>query len=115
MKYLALIIGIVMIVPVYGQRKKDEPVTPAFTEGVVYSLPSTGIRVKVKAVKETFIPGPYAVFADQLLGIKNVKNRPSVNWAIEEVEISYSFGRIKLKSIKNELGHQWEGSGKIVD
>lgn len=87
MKFVALIIGIVLVLPVYGQRKKDETVTPAFTEGVVYSLPRTGIRIKVKAVKETFIPGPYAAFAEQLLGIKNVKNRPSVNWVIEDVNI----------------------------
>jgi len=104
MKYLALIIGIVMIVPVYGQRKKDETVTPAFTEGVVYSLPSTGIRVKVKAVKETFIPGPYAVFADQLLGIKNVKNRPSVNWAIEEVDINV-FSEPDPEQVYKAMGH----------
>jgi hypothetical protein len=87
MKILAFIIVIVMVLPVYGQRKKDETVTPAFTEGVVYSLPRTGIRVKVKAVKETFTPGPYAAYAEQLLGIKNVKTRPAVNWAIEDVEI----------------------------
>jgi hypothetical protein len=87
MKYLALIIGVVLVLPVYGQRKKDDTVAPVFTEGVVYSLPRTGIRVKVKVVKETFIPGPYAAYAEQLLGIKNVKNRPAVNWVIEDVKI----------------------------
>jgi hypothetical protein len=87
MKYLALIIVIVLILPVYGQRKKEDTLAPAFTEGVIYSLPRTGIRVKVKAVKESFIPGPYAAYADQLLGIKNVKTRPAVNWIIEDVDI----------------------------
>ncbi|TNF40812.1 MAG: DUF4831 family protein, partial [Bacteroidetes bacterium] len=87
MKYLAFVIGIVLILPVYGQRKKDDTVAPVFTEGVVYSLPRTGIRVKVKVVKETFIPGPYAAYAEQLLGIKNVKNRQAVNWVIEDVKI----------------------------
>ena len=87
MKYLALIIGIIMVLPVHGQRKKEDTATPAFTEGVVYSLPRTGIRVKVKAVKETFIPGPYAAYAEQLLGIKNVKTRAAVNWVIEDVII----------------------------
>jgi hypothetical protein len=87
MKYLALIIGIIMVLPVYGQRKKDDTATPAFTEGVVYSLPRTGIRVYVKALKETFQPGPYAAYAEQLLGIKNVKNRPAANWVIEDVKI----------------------------
>ncbi len=87
MKYLALIIGIIMIMPVYGQRKKDEVATPAFTEGVVYSLPRTGVRVTVKAVKETFQPGPYAAYAEQLLGIKNVKTKAAVNWVIEDIKI----------------------------
>lgn len=87
MKYLALLIGIIMVLPVYGQRKKEEAVTPSFVEGVVYSLPRTGIRVHVKAKKETFRPGPYAAYAEQLLGIKNVKTRAAVNWAVEEVKI----------------------------
>ena len=88
MKYLALIIGIVLILPVYGQRKsKDDVVTPAFVEGVVYSLPRTGIRVNVKAVKESFHPGPYAAYADQLLGIKNVKTKAAVNWVVEDIKI----------------------------
>lgn len=87
MKYLVLIIGIVMILPVYGQRKKDDTAAPTFVEGVVYSLPRTGIRVNVKATKETFWPGPYAAYAEQLLGIKNVKAKAAVNWAIEEVKI----------------------------
>ncbi len=87
MKYLVLIIGIVMILPVYGQRKKDDTVAPTFVEGVIYSLPRTGIRINVKATKETFRPGPYAAFAEQLLGIKNVRTKAAVNWAIEDVKM----------------------------
>jgi hypothetical protein len=87
MKYLVLIIGIVMILPVYGQRKKDDTVAPTFVEGVVYSLPRTGIRVNVKATKETFRPGPYAAYAEQLLGIKNVRTKAAVNWAIDDVKM----------------------------
>lgn len=87
MKYLALIIGIILIMPVYGQRKKDDVVAPTFVEGVVYSLPRTGIRVNVKAVKETFRPGPYAAYAEQLLGIKNVRTKTVVNWAVEGIKI----------------------------
>lgn len=88
MKYLALIIGIVLIMPVYGQRKgKDESAAPAVVEGVVYSLPRTGVKVYVQAVKETFRPGPYAAYAEQLLGIKNVRTKKAVNWVVEEVKI----------------------------
>lgn len=88
MKYLAFIIVILLVSPVFGQRKvKDEITVPTFTEGVIYALPRTGVRVKVQAVKETFQPGPYAAYAEQLLGIKNVKNKASVNWIIDEVKI----------------------------
>jgi hypothetical protein len=89
MKYLALILAIMILVPAYGQKKKkdDETTVPTFTEGVIYALPRTGLQVKVKAIKETFQPGPYAAYAEQLLGIKNVKTKASVNWLIEEVSI----------------------------
>lgn len=87
MKYLALIIAILLVSPVFGQRKKEEVAAPVFTEGVIYALPRTGVRVKVQAVKETFQPGSYAAYAEQLLGIRNVKNKASVNWIIDEVKI----------------------------
>ena len=87
MKYVAIIIATMFVLPVSGQRKKDEATPPAFTEGVIYALPRTGVRVKVHAVKETFQPGPYAAYAEQLLGIKNVKNKAFVNWIIDEVKI----------------------------
>jgi hypothetical protein len=86
MKYLALIFAVIFVIPVYGQRKKDETVTPAFVEGMVYSLPRSVVNVKVKAEKETFHPGPYAAYAEQLLGIKNVKTKPEVTWLIRDVE-----------------------------
>jgi len=88
MKYLALIIGIILIMPVYGQRKsKDEAAAPAFVEGMVYSLPRTGVKVYVQAERETFRPGPYAAYAEQLLGIRNVRTKAAVNWVVEEVKI----------------------------
>lgn len=87
MKYFALFIGILMIIPAFGQKKKGETVAPTFKEGVIYSLPRTGIRVNVKAVKVYFQPGPYAAYAEQLLGIKNAKSKASVSWIIEDVKI----------------------------
>ncbi|MEZ5103321.1 MAG: DUF4831 family protein [Draconibacterium sp.] len=89
MRYLAIVICIMLILPVYGQKKKKDEETgvPAFMEGVVYALPRTGIKVYVNAVKETFVPGPYAGYADQLLGIKDAKTSPSVKWYITDVKI----------------------------
>jgi len=87
MKYLALIIGIVLVLPVYGQRKKEDVAAPVFVGGMVYSLPRTGVKVYVKAEKETFRPGPFAAYADQLLGIKNIRTKASVKWVVEDVKI----------------------------
>jgi hypothetical protein len=80
-----------LVIPTYGQRKKkeDEEVsaTPVFVEGITYSLPRTGIRVYVKTMKEAFVPGPYAGYAEQLLGLKDVKTRPETKWTVTEIRI----------------------------
>lgn len=90
MKYLALIIAIAITIPVFGQRKKKEDeivVEPTFVEGVVYALPLTGVRVYVTAEKENFTPGPFSAYAEQLLGIKNARNKPDINWNIKALKI----------------------------
>ena len=91
MKYLAIILGLVLVIPVFGQRKKKEDevvITPTYVEGIAYSLPRTGIRIYVKAVKESFVPGPYASYADQLLGINDAKSRGTSKWAIEDIKVT---------------------------
>lgn len=89
MKYIALFITMVFIIPVYGQRNKktDEVMVNPVVEGVIYSLPRTGTRIYVKALKESYIPGPYAAYADRLLGVKNVVPRAYNKWEITEVRI----------------------------
>jgi len=91
MRYVALIIAVMLVVPTFGQKKKKEDEnmeTPAYVEGIAYALPRTGIKVHVKAIREKFEPGPYAAYAEQLLGIKDAQNRPSSTWSISEVKIS---------------------------
>jgi hypothetical protein len=92
MKYLAIIIAILFVLPVYGQRKKkdDEALdsaTPVYVEGIVYTLPRTVVRVKVSAIKESFQPGPYAEYAEQMLGISNVRKSAETNWIIDDIKI----------------------------
>jgi hypothetical protein len=106
MKYLAIIIGLIIVFPVFGQRKKKEDeivVAPTYVEGITYSLPRTGLRIYVKATKETFVPGPYAAYAEQLLGIKNVKTRSSSKWKISEVRIE-SFSEPDPEQIFKAMG-----------
>ncbi len=91
MKYIAIVIAILFVIPVYGQRKKkdDEGITttPVYLEGVVYTLPRTVIRVNVSAVKETFQPGPYCDYAEQMLGIKNVRKKAETRWIVNDINI----------------------------
>ena len=80
MRLIAIIIAMLFIAPVYGQRsKKKDEVTEVvvYAEGIIYALPRTGIRIYVKATEEVYTPGPYAAYADDLLGIKDVKVLPS--------------------------------------
>ncbi len=90
MKYLAIIIGLILVIPVFGQRKKNDDqvvVEPTYVEGITYALPRTGLRVYVRAIKETFEPGPYAGYAEQLLGLQNVKTTAESKWSVTEVRI----------------------------
>jgi hypothetical protein len=87
MRKLIFILAVVLAVPAAGQRKKPDTGTiPVITEGITYALPRTGLSIQVEAVKETFEPGPYASFANQLLGIPDAKNRPSVKWTITHMQ-----------------------------
>ncbi|WP_297091698.1 DUF4831 family protein [uncultured Draconibacterium sp.] len=90
MKYLAFIIAVLLVIPTFGQRKKkeEEPgLVPTYTEGIPYALPRTGLKIHVKALNEKFVPGPYAAYAEQLLGIKNAKTQAVSKWEITEVAI----------------------------
>jgi hypothetical protein len=87
---ILIILAIALIIPAFGQRNRRDDgtvVVPAFEEGITYALPRTGVSLQVKVVKETFEPGPYASYAEQLLGISGAKTRGSVNWSIEDVVI----------------------------
>lgn len=90
MRYFSLLIALMLVLPTFAQRKKKDDeaaIVPAFVEGIAYTLPRTGVKLHVKAVREQFQPGPYAAFAEQLLGIKDAKTLPTVKWHISEVTI----------------------------
>ncbi|HKK63015.1 MAG TPA: DUF4831 family protein, partial [Bacteroidales bacterium] len=44
-------------------------------ESYIYNLPRTSIKVTLKFSHEVFVPGPYADYAQRLLGIKGVKKQ----------------------------------------
>jgi hypothetical protein len=104
-KLLISILIIAVVIPAFGQRRKkdgDETV-PAFVEGVTYALPRTGVRVYVKVVQEKFTPGPYAAYAEQLLGITGAKTRETVKWSFEEVKME-TFAEPDPEQVHKALG-----------
>ena len=105
MKYLAIIIGLIIVMPVFGQRKKKDEViiAPTYVEGITYSLPQTGIRVYVRTIKEVFEPGPYAGYAGQLLGLNDVKTKAETKWIVTEVRIT-SFSEPDPEQVYKALG-----------
>lgn len=106
MRTLIFILAIMMVIPAFGQRrgKADEGTVPAYQEGIVYALPRTGLRIKVKAIKETFLPGPYAMYAEQLLGITDARNRASVNWYIDDVKME-NFAEPDPEQVRKAVGN----------
>ncbi|HDR52050.1 MAG TPA: DUF4831 family protein [Mariniphaga anaerophila] len=106
MRTLIFLLAIMLSIPTFGQRRSrgDEEITPSFTEGITYALPRTGLKLKVRAVKETFEPGPYAVYAEQLLGITNARNRASVNWRIDNVEME-TFAEPDPEQVYKAMGY----------
>eukprot|EP01022_Parablepharisma_sp_SALTPOND_P009187 TRINITY_DN138258_c0_g1_i1.p4 TRINITY_DN138258_c0_g1~~TRINITY_DN138258_c0_g1_i1.p4 ORF type:complete len:126 (-),score=7.21 TRINITY_DN138258_c0_g1_i1:32-409(-) len=105
MRYLALIIAVMIVVPTFGQRKKkdDDGIAPAYVEGIAYALPRTGIKVYVEAIREKFEPGPYAAYARQLLGIKDARSRASVKWSVSAVKIE-TFSEPDPQQVDNDMG-----------
>ena len=89
MRTTIFILALILAMPALGQKrgKSDGTAVPAFHEGIVYALPRTGLNIKVKAIKETFEPGPYAGYAEQLLGIRDARTRASVRWYFDDVAL----------------------------
>lgn len=69
-------------------RKKDEEEVPVITEGILYALPRTGIKITVTAKQERFVHGPYHKFAKRFLGIENAKSANYTKWSITGVDMS---------------------------
>lgn len=85
--YLILILFLVSTTLVSAQRKKDDGTVPVSTEGVIYSLPRTGIRINVQAKQEKFFHGPYFQYAEAMLGLKNAPSADFERWTITDIQI----------------------------
>ena len=68
-------------------KKKEFPGSTGPVEGVVYSLPQTGIRIHVKATRERYVHGPFQVYAQKMLGIDNAPSADADRWNMDEMKI----------------------------
>ena len=88
---LTLILTLFVVSMVTAQREdKKKSSSGSITgpvEGVVYSLPQTGIRVHVKASRERLVHGPFAAYAQKMLGIDNVPSADVDRWNMDEIQI----------------------------
>ena len=55
------------------------------SEGAVYFLPKTAIRITVQIEKTTYTPGDFAKYADRYLRLKDVATEPSVGYRITTI------------------------------
>lgn len=55
---------------------------------LVYALPRSVFTVKVEFERTIEIPGPYARFAEELLGLENVITDETENWSVRSVSVN---------------------------
>jgi hypothetical protein len=101
MKKSGLLLSFLMIIVFTGScsliRNSSKPYT-SVTEladttvlrdgSLVYALPRTMFTIKVEFERTIELPGPYAAYADELLGLQNVIMHENESWTIRSVSVS---------------------------
>lgn len=87
----------------FAVPKDDMIEVPTPVEGVVYSLPRTGIRIHVNATKEKYFHGPYFQYAEALLGIKNALALDYERWTITDIQIE-TFSGVDPDQVHKAMG-----------
>lgn len=89
-KKIAILIGVVVLL---SCSKKPIQVLPAEnttrlnTKGLIYALPRTVLKIKVDAVKDIIVPGPYCRYAQKYMGISDVPLKKKEEWRIANVDL----------------------------
>lgn len=79
--------GALMAVPAFPQQTKILTAEKHNEYGLVYSLPTTALRVTVTARRETSKAGPFRQYAGRFLGSSKVVENDAVVWTITDVEV----------------------------
>ncbi len=57
-------------------------------ETTIYALPKTGLKIGIGYQKELFIPGPYADYAERMLGIDGVQKTRTERYTLANVKVA---------------------------
>lgn len=87
-KFLAVSFALLLAVPAFCQQTKILTAEKHNEYGLVYSLPSTALKITVTARRETSKPGPYRQYAKRYLGTSDVVAEETVKWTITDVEVT---------------------------
>lgn len=69
------------------KRKASQGAVLVPQEGIVYSLPQTGIRIHVTATRERFVHGPFQMYAQKMLGIENAQANDADRWNLDNLKL----------------------------
>lgn len=82
-----ILFSVSMVTAQKDDKRKVSAVSTTPIEGIVYSLPQTGIRVHIKATRERFVNGPFCNYASKMLGIDNAPTTSSDRWNLDEMRL----------------------------
>ncbi len=102
--YKLILLLVLLSTGVFAQRTEKKDGSATFSNGVIYSLPRTGVRIYVKATQEKFFHGPYYQYAEPLLGLKNAPASDSENWTINNIRVE-TFSEPDPNQIYKATGH----------
>lgn len=87
-KFLALAFVSIISFPAFTQQTKVLTAEKHNEYGLVYSLPSTALRITVTAQREKSVPGPFRQYAKRYLGTSKVVDEPRERWFITDVSVA---------------------------
>ena len=61
------------------------------TDGAIYYLPKTAIRITLQIEKTTYTPGDFCKYADKYLRLKDVSTNPSISYRITDIRQEATF------------------------
>jgi hypothetical protein len=86
MKKTILLMSLALVTQTYAQTEVTAyDTSKKQDEGVTYALPRNVLKVTVTAVKTTYVPGEYCLYANRYLQLKNISPDEKINWELTNV------------------------------